>query len=107
MEKGIMFVESQPVSPDVAAEYHAFYAKRLEEIVAIDGFVAARRYEPVQHEGPFVAIYDIEAEDLEAVRASLVAASMRGELPLTSAMQTDPKPRTFLFRQINAYPADG
>jgi hypothetical protein len=104
MEKGIMFVESRPVSPEVAAEYHAFYEKRLQEIVAMDGFVAARRYEPVQHVGPFVAIYDIEADDLERVRASLVEASARGELPLTSAMQTDPKPATRLFRQIGEYP---
>ena len=92
MAKGILYVESRPISPERAAEYHAWYETHLAQIVAVDGFVAGRRFAPIGDDGPFVAIYEIEADDLEAARARLVEARQAGKLANPGLVQVDPPP---------------
>jgi hypothetical protein len=66
MPKGIMYVESRPVTAERLAEHHAWYNDtHLRQVVGVDGIVSARRFAPVGDDGPFVAIYEIEADDLQ------------------------------------------
>lgn len=99
MAKGILYVETKPVAPEREAEYHAWYDEvHLPEVVALEGFTAARRLSPVDDNGPFVAIYDIEADDLQVVVDNLFATVAAGRLHMADVLQTDPPPTLRLLR---------
>src|SRR5690349_14004271 len=101
MARGIFSVESMPASPDRLDEFHAWYDDvHLPEILAFDGFTSARRFAPVDGTGPFVAIYEIEADDLQAALDAFRAASARGETTRSDVVQTDPPPRVRLLAEI-------
>ncbi|MCV7377674.1 hypothetical protein BST11_03360 [Mycobacterium alsense] len=96
MAKGIMYVESQPSSPDREQEYNTWYDEvHLPELLKIDGIVSARRLRPVDGKGPYVAIYEIEGDDLQAVLDNMIASS--GQLHMSDALQLDPAPVPRLF----------
>ncbi len=91
MRKGILYVESRPSSPDRDAEYNSWYDEiHLPQLMALDGFVSARRLRPVADDGPYVALYEIEGEDLQAILDNMLAHA--GELHLSDALQLDPPP---------------
>lgn len=61
--KMIMIVETD-VEPDKEQELFDWYAnEHIPEIIAVDGFVRARRYRAVEGKPKFVAIYDFEAAE--------------------------------------------
>ncbi|ORJ55547.1 DUF4286 family protein [Mycobacterium simiae] len=89
--KGIILVESRPSSPERDQEYNTWYDEvHLPELVALDGFVSARRLRPVNGDGPYVAIYEIEGDDLQAVLHNMIANA--GRLTMSDALQLDPAP---------------
>jgi hypothetical protein len=91
MAKGIILVESRPSSPERDQEYNTWYDEvHRGEIVALDGFVSARRLRPVGGEGPYVAIYEIEGDDLQAILDNLIASA--DQLDISDALQLDPAP---------------
>ncbi|HZU47311.1 MAG TPA: hypothetical protein VFA16_08695 [Mycobacterium sp.] len=91
MPKGVLYVESRPSSPDRDAEYNTWYDDvHLSELMALDGFVAARRLRPVADDGPYVALYEIEGDDLQAILDNMLAHA--GDLHLSDALQLDPPP---------------
>ena len=91
MAKGIMFVESWPSSPDREQEYNTWYDEvHIPQLLTFDGIVGARRLRPVNGEGPYVAIYELEADDLQAVLDNMVANA--GQLNMSDALQLDPAP---------------
>ena len=93
MARGVLYVESRPVSPERDAEYNAWYSnEHLRDVVAIDGFLSARRFVPVGDAGPYVAIYEVEFDDLRDAVTALTDAFSSGALPLSDAMQMDPPP---------------
>lgn len=97
MAKGIIYVETYPSSPDRDQEYNTWYDEvHLPELVAIDGIVSARRLRPVNGEGPYLALYEIEGDDLQAVLQSMSAA----KLTMSSALQLDPPPIPRLLEEI-------
>ena len=101
MPKGIMVVESYPASPEQAAEYHEWYNEtHMPQILEVDGFVAARRFAPMGEDGPFVAIYEIEADDLEAARARLTEATKSGRTTLPVGVRMDPPPVVRYYEEI-------
>lgn len=103
MPKGILYVESRPRSAEDLAEYHRWYNDtHLHDIVGLDGFVAARRFAPVDDDGPFVAIYEIEADDLQAAVAALREAGVRGDVRMSDVLQMDPPPTVRLLETIAA-----
>ncbi|MFI1293256.1 hypothetical protein ACH4VM_33250 [Streptomyces sp. NPDC020792] len=61
-------------------------------MVALQGFVSARRLASVDDSGAFVALYEIKADDLQAVMNNLLKAAGRGELRMSSALQSEPPP---------------
>ena len=97
MAKGIIYVETYPSSPDREQEYNTWYDEvHLPELVAIDGITSARRLRPVNGEGPYVALYEIEGDDLQAVLAGMSGA----KLTMSSALQLDPPPIPRLLEVI-------
>jgi hypothetical protein len=101
--KGMLYVETRPASPEQEAAYHAWYdGTHLQEVVGVEGFVSARRFAPVGDDGPFVAIYEIDADDLEAARSRLTEAIRSGKVNNSPTVQADPPPVVRFFREIAA-----
>ncbi len=91
MAKGIMLVESVPSSPDREDEYNTWYDEvHIPELLALDGIVAARRLRPVDGNGPYVAIYELEGDDLQAILDNMIANA--GQLHMSDALQLNPAP---------------
>lgn len=91
MAKGIMLVESVPSAPDREDEYNTWYDEiHIPELLALDGIVAARRLRPVDGQGPYVAIYELEGDDLQAILDNMIANA--GQLHMSDALQLDPAP---------------
>ena len=104
MARGLFYVETWPSTPQREAEYNHWYdTVHLQDVCSVEGFVAARRYTPVDGEGPFVAMYEIEADDLEAAVRRMVAAFDAGEYQISDSIQTDPPPVTKLLRLTAIY----
>jgi hypothetical protein len=99
MPKGIIYVETMPASPDREAEYHKWYNDtHLAQILSVDGIVSARRFAPTDGSGPFIAIYELDCDDLDA------AAQKLGGLALTGLdnISMDPKPIPKVYREIGS-----
>lgn len=91
--RGILLVESHPVAPERADEFNRWYEEvHLAEVVALDGVLSARRFAPLTGDGPYVAVYEIEADDLGSVMTELFAAARDGRLAMSDSMQMDPPP---------------
>jgi hypothetical protein len=104
MAKGIMYVESMPVSPDREADYHNWYNDtHLAEIVAVDGIVSARRFAPIDGTGPFISIYELDCDDLEGAEQRLAELGQSGKMSSLQYLQLDPPPVTRVYREIAAY----
>jgi hypothetical protein len=102
MAKGIVYVESYPTSPDRDQEYNTWYDEvHLPELVALDGFVSARRLRPVDGTGPYVALYEIEGDDLQAVLDNMIASA--GQLTMSGALLLDPAPIPRLLQTTTEY----
>ncbi|MGH7856644.1 MAG: hypothetical protein ACREQY_04880, partial [Candidatus Binatia bacterium] len=85
-------------------EYHRWYDEtHLPEVVGVEGFVSARRFAPIGDGGRFIAIYELEADDLEAVRTRLNEAISSGKFSSLELVQDDPPPVVRWFEQITDY----
>ncbi|SON60706.1 hypothetical protein MSIMFI_02207 [Mycobacterium simulans] len=102
MPKGIIHVETRPSSPDRDQEYNTWYDEvHIPELVALDGFVSARRLRPVDDEGPYVALYEIEADDLQSVLQNMLDNARN--LHMSDALQFDPPPVMRLLEVTSEY----
>ena len=110
MPKGILYVETRPASPEQAAAYHEWYDRtHLPEVCALEGFVSARRFVPVDPEdhGACIAIYELDAPDLVAARDGLNAALAAGELDVQPVTCMDPPPVVRVLALHSGYPRTG
>jgi hypothetical protein len=104
MPRGIMYVETMPVSAGREAAYHKWYNDtHLAEVVSVDGIVSARRFAPVDGDGPFIAIYELESDDLAGAMQRLAALGQSGQMSSLEHLQLDPPPVTRVYREIGAY----
>ena len=104
MAKGILLVETRPASPDQVAEYHQWYNEtHIVELLRVEGFVSARRLEALDDDGTFIAIYEIEADDLETAKANLQKDSSDRSDPV--GVSLDPPPIVRYFREIATFSA--
>jgi len=102
MAKGIIYVETRPSSPDRDQEYNTWYDEiHLPELVALDGIVSARRLRPVDGDGPYVALYEIEADDLQSVLHNMRHNARN--LNMSDALQLDPPPVMRLLEVTTDY----
>ena len=106
MAKGIMYVESRPSSPDREQEYNTWYDEvHIPELLTLDGIVSARRLRPVDGDGPYVAIYELQGEDLQAILDNMIANA--GQLHLSDALQLDPAPIPRLLETTTEHGPNG
>ena len=94
MPKGVMIVQSRPVSADREDEYNEWYSGvHIPEILAIPGFTGARRYKVIGGDGPvYVAVYDIDADDIAAPVKELGARSAAGQHTMSDVLALAPPP---------------
>ncbi|MCW1428497.1 hypothetical protein [Novosphingobium sp. JCM 18896] len=73
-------------------EYNAWYdGTHLNEICALPGVVSGRRYDaipvtPHPQPTPYLAIYEIEAEDPASVLGEMMRRSQAGEMSMSDAV---------------------
>jgi hypothetical protein len=101
MARGIMYVESGPVSPDRVDEFHAWYEQHIGELLQLDGFLSVRRFAVLGDDSTFVAMYDIEGDDLAAVQARVGEARKAGRTTPPTALRTDPPPTVRLLELMS------
>jgi len=87
MPKGVFVAITNPISPEREAEYNEWYeGTHLPEVLAIDGFVSARRFRAVDGESPrYMAVYELDAPDLSEALKGLMAAGAEGKLTMSTA----------------------
>lgn len=106
MPKGIFVVESRPSSPERESDYNDWYDKvHLPEVVALPGFVSGRRLTPMDGDGPYVALYELDSDDLKATVKGLYKAIGDGRLNMSDAIQSDPPPVMRLLATTIEYPS--
>jgi hypothetical protein len=76
-------------------EYNDWYQNvHLGELVALPGFMSARRYRQARSlvEGdawPYMAVYELETDDIDAVLQGLRDAAASRSLTMSDALDTD------------------
>ena len=109
-QKAIMVVLTNPSSSDRDEEYNTWYDEtHLREVTEVPGILSARRYvvSAVQHDPPsslgdqrYLAIYEIETDDLASISPELVARSTDGRFEMTDALQTSPEPTVVFYEAL-------
>ena len=100
MAKGIMVVQAAPVSPDREDEFNDWYDNvHVPEICSVPGFVSARRYRAADGSG-YLAVYEIEADDLSGPPALWRARSAAGQATGTTALRRDPPPVVTVYELL-------
>jgi hypothetical protein len=101
--RGVYVVRTRAVSAEREPELDEWYDRtHIPEVLAIPGFVSARRFRRVGAEGTeILAIYEIDADDLSAPLAELRRRSKAGETTPTTALQLDPPPVVGLYEQVD------
>ena len=90
MPKSLLFVESRPASPDHVDEYHRWHDQvHVPEMLAVDGFVSARRWHTDGES--FVTLYEIDT-DVATARSNLRAALDGGRMSKPVAVEMEPPP---------------
>ena len=107
MPRGIIYLQTNPASPDCEAEYHNWYNDiHLEEICSVEGITSARRFAPTDGEGPFIAIYELECDDADAldnVVGRLQEFGASGKMSSLQYLSMDPPPIPKVYREIGSY----
>jgi hypothetical protein len=105
--KGIMVVQSDPVDAAREDEYNDWYDNtHVPEICAVPGFVSARRYKvhgaAAGDTGSpsYLAIYEIDADELTAPAAELRARSEAGRTHGSDALRRDPPPIVTIYELL-------
>jgi hypothetical protein len=101
MPKGVMVVHAAPADGRDDAFNDWYDDVHLVDVLKLAGFTSARRFRTLGGDSaPYLAIYEIEADDLEAAQASLGAAAASGDLRMSDVLAMDPVPVLALYEQI-------
>jgi hypothetical protein len=109
MPKGILLVRSGPASPETEDEYNRWYTEvHIPELLAVPGFVAARRYRLHAAAGSadegepasYLAVYEVEGGDLGDVVQLMADRSSAGDIQLSPALGLEPPPTVTLFELL-------
>jgi hypothetical protein len=98
MPKAIMAVWSDPSDPSREDEYNQWYdSTHVPDVLKVPGFVAATRYKvadtqfgPVDTPGRYIALYEVEVDDLAEIPAGMMNAFAANELPMSDAIAPGP-----------------
>jgi hypothetical protein len=99
-----MYVETLPAAPDNEDDYHKWYNEtHLAQILSVDGVVSARRFAPTDGSGPFIAIYELDCDDLDAAVQRLSELGASGGLTGMENLSMDPPPVPRVYREIGSF----
>jgi len=107
MPKGVLVVQSAPVDPAHEVEFERWYRdEHLPDICAIPGFTGARRFKVVRQRSgapvaEYLAVYELDSDDLEATVAEMSARSADGRVRRSTTVQTEPPPVVALYELID------
>ena len=85
MTKHLLIVVTNPV-PGREQEFNRWYdGQHLDDVLKLPGFVAAQRFKLTMDSaqslpGPYLAIYEIDADDLDVVQRTLSTAAKGMEI---------------------------
>ena len=107
MKEAVLVVLTNPVSTEQEEAFNNWYDQvHVPDVLKVPGFVAARRYRvsDVQLEGSggdhrYLALYEIEGDDLAAARDALTTAASDGSMELHQALDMA-KVSSMLFEAI-------
>ena len=104
MPRGIIYLETMPVSPEREADYHKWYNDvHLAEIVSVDGIVSARRFAPINGNGPFIAIYELDCDDLDTGVQRLSELGASGKMSSLELLDMKAPLIPHVYREIRSY----
>jgi hypothetical protein len=99
MARALMLAWSSPRSPDRASEFDEWYEQtHIPQIrAAVPSITAASRFELVDPESPgpshrYLAVYELDDDDIPAAAAALADAGASGHLQMTPAMDLTVNP---------------
>lgn len=103
MRRGVFLVQSGPADPAQDEAFNEWYSgTHLTEVLAIPGFVGARRFKLADggaaHE--YLAVYEIEADDLDAPLSELNRRMAAGEMTMPRGVRFVGVPVTTLYESI-------
>jgi hypothetical protein len=101
--RGVYVVRARPVSPDRDGEFNEWYdGTHVPELLAVPGFVSARRFRRVGDDGTpeYLAVYEIDADDVAAPVEEWRRLSAAGATTRTDALQLDPPPTVGLYEEL-------
>lgn len=104
MPKGVLVVRTAP-SEGRESEYNEWYDDtHLGDILKLAGFTSARRFRTVtgSDDLPYLALYEVEADDLKAAQESIGAGVASGQVRMGGAdvIARDPGPFMAMYEQI-------
>lgn len=83
----IQTVLSRPI-PGAEEEFNRWYdSTHMPEVLSLRCFVAGQRYAPADPSDPYLAIYDIEASDIDAIHEVLRIGS--SAMTISDALDPD------------------
>lgn len=92
MAKYVFVVSTEPVAGQ-DAEYNEWYTEvHIPDVLKLDGVTAARRYKLAQMDpsqdghSPYLALYEIETDDISSFPLAIRTAVEDGRMPLSPAL---------------------
>lgn len=105
MPRGVLIVCTHPV-PGREDEFNDWYTNvHIGEVAALPGFVSARRFGPAHADAPYVAIYEMESDDLDKTLADMRAVAASGGMNMSDALSREPAPSALMVTEIARHPA--
>lgn len=109
MPKAVLLVHSRPSDPSREDEFNEWYDKtHVPEVCAVPGFVSARRFKLTEEAKasdpsayPYLAIYEIDADDPQAALKELAARAMDGRIAMSDAIELNPPPPMTLYEALD------
>jgi hypothetical protein len=112
MPKAVLVVLTQPVDPSRDADYNEWYDNiHLGEVTQVPGLTGARRFKLSQVQSgegennlgplPYLALYEIDTDDLASIPRELSARASNGTFDMGDSIQLDPPPVTVIYEQIS------
>ncbi len=114
MPRALMLVASNVTDPERVDAFHDWYALHVQELLRLDGIVRATRWEASAHallpgvdsiDGRrFLALYEIECDDVEAMRDRINRTS--SDRTHSDLLELDPLPVTLLFESLGEWSSE-
>lgn len=109
MPKAVLVVMTNPIENSRDEEFNNWYTKtHLPDVLKVPGFIAATRYRLTDQqltapapEGThkYLAIYEVDTDDLAAANAALLAAATGGAMEISETLDMGSF-STLLYEQI-------